>query len=250
MQNNKDRSLLVILLSLGLSMTTHAGILASQTRVLFAQGQRENSLMLVNINDYPVVLQTWVDQGEANPDRTDLPFIVFPPISRMAPHAMQSILIIYNNQALAHDRESVFWLNLYEIPAIKSEKVATKDHLSMAMNTQLKIFYRPKSLKKYDVAEMAKQLRFSLQIEGDRWRLICHNPTAYHASLVNIGLQYQQQSLAVQGEMDMMSAAKSTRQYHLVGTLAPAKQYQLRFDLIDDHGQLHHFEQVIGGVDA
>lgn len=249
MQNKKSRSLGVMLLSLGLSMTADAGILASQTRVLFVEGQREKSLMLVNINDYPVVLQTWVDQGEANPDRTDLPFIVLPPISRMAPHALQSIRIIYNDQAIAQDRESVFWLNLYEIPAVKSEKIATTHYLSMAMNTQLKIFYRPKNLKNYDVLALAKQLHFSLQIEGDTWRLICNNPTAYYASLVNISLQHQQQHLAVHAEMDMMSAAKSIRQYHFDGVLPRERQYQLRFDLIDDHGQQHHFEQVIRAGD-
>lgn len=246
MQTYRYHALLVLLLSFSMVITTHAGILAGQTRLLFEQGQRENSLMLANINDYPIVLQTWVDQGEANPDHVDQPFIVLPPISKMPAHALQSIRVIYNEQRLPTDRESVFWLNLYEIPAVKSGEMAAQHHLSMSMNTQMKIFFRPKKLKKINVVELAQQLSFSLQMDGETWHLICHNPTAYHASLVNIHLKHQQQLRRVHTEMDMMSDPKSTRQFVLDGVLPSAEHYQLSFSLIDDHGQRQQFEKSIG----
>lgn len=237
-------SVLLLNLCLGILNSTYAGILAGQTRLLFMQGQREVSLMLANINDYPIVLQTWVDQGENNPDRMDLPFMVLPPLSKMSAQAIQSIRVIYNEQALASDRESVFWLNLYEIPMIKADK-NIRDHLNLAMNTQLKIFYRPKQLQHIDVAMLAKQLHFYIRREQGKWRLICDNPTAYHASLINIEVKNHQQRFLVATDIDMMSYPKSQRKYILEGHLPTTGDYQLSFSLIDDQGQQQQFQQNI-----
>ncbi|HEX7991187.1 MAG TPA: fimbria/pilus periplasmic chaperone, partial [Stenotrophomonas sp.] len=53
----------VLLLACGNAM---AGVTAERTRVIFPQGQREVSLVLANQNDYPVMVQTWVDDGDPN----------------------------------------------------------------------------------------------------------------------------------------------------------------------------------------
>ena len=45
-------------------LPAQAGVMASRTRVIYEQGQTERSLMLANINPYPVVVQTWVNDGE------------------------------------------------------------------------------------------------------------------------------------------------------------------------------------------
>lgn len=41
-----------------------AGMLASSTRVIFQEGQARKTLLLANTNDYPVLVQVWVDDGE------------------------------------------------------------------------------------------------------------------------------------------------------------------------------------------
>jgi len=150
-------------------------------------------------------------------------------------------------QILPKDRESVYWLNLYEIPAIPQPDQLDA-YISLAMNTQLKIFYRPKSLKKFELSDIAKQLNFSVQVEQDHWKLICDNPTAYHASMVNIQLSYQKQMIETNAETDMMSYPKSQRQYQFNGTLPKADQYQLNFSLIDDFGNQHDFEKNISFI--
>lgn len=38
---------------------SHAGLIASSTRVIFKEGQTQQSLMLVNTNSWPVMAQTW-----------------------------------------------------------------------------------------------------------------------------------------------------------------------------------------------
>lgn len=240
----------IFLLSLTGLLTANsvsAGILAAKTRLLFEEGQRERSLMLANVNDYPVILQTWVDQGQGSPDHAEIPFITLPPVSKMAARGLQSLRVVYNGQILPKDRESVYWLNLYEIPAIPQPDQQDA-YISLAMNTQLKIFYRPKSLKKFELSDIAKQLNFSVQVEQDHWKLICDNPTAYHASMVNIQLSYQKQMIETNVETDMMSYPKSQRQYQFNGTLPKADQYQLNFSLIDDFGNQHDFEKNISFI--
>ncbi|WP_130803874.1 fimbrial biogenesis chaperone [Acinetobacter ihumii] len=240
----KRHLVLMTFISIACSLPVQAGILAQKTRLVFTEGQREGSLMLANTNDYAVVLQTWVDQGEGNPDRPAIPFMTLPPISKMAAHGIQSLRVIYNGQRLPKDRESVYWLNLYEIPAV--QQPTQKDaYLSLAMNTQLKVFYRPKQLKNIDLNDIAKQLTFSLHSQAGQWIVVCDNPTPYHASMIQLQLSNSQQSIQANSETDMMSYPKSQRQYVFNGTLAQAAKYQLHFSLIDDLGNQHDFQKDI-----
>ena len=46
--------------------SAHAGVMPERTRLIFHEGQTQRSLMLANTNTYPVVVQTWLDNGEGN----------------------------------------------------------------------------------------------------------------------------------------------------------------------------------------
>lgn len=116
--------------------------MASRTRVIYEQGQTERSLMLANINPYPVVVQTWVNDGEDQqaPEKSTSPMIALPSVFRMQPGAYSGLRILYNGDALPKDRESVFWLNLYEIAPKSGATPAPEAAVALAMNTQMKIF--------------------------------------------------------------------------------------------------------------
>lgn len=114
------RLFLISLLTLW-SFTASAGIIASTTRVVFREGQTQQSLMVVNTNPWPIIVQTWVDEGDITvmPGHVKTPFVVVPALFRLQPKAMQGLRLIYNQASLPADRESVFWLNLYEIPPLR-----------------------------------------------------------------------------------------------------------------------------------
>lgn len=59
-----------------------AGMLASSTRVIFQEGQARKTLLLANTNDYPVLVQVWVDDGENSgvPGEDKYPFVALPAI--------------------------------------------------------------------------------------------------------------------------------------------------------------------------
>ncbi|AOA59718.1 fimbrial biogenesis chaperone [Acinetobacter larvae] len=227
-----------------------AGILASKTRLLFQAPQTYQHLMLVNTNHYPILLQTWVDQGAADPETPHMPFLVVPPLAKMSANAIQSIRIIYNDQLLAQDRESVFWLNLYEMPYVKTAMTEQSTWLSLAMNTQLKIFYRPKTLAKMTLSDLAQHLKFYLIQHQGQWLIRCDNRTAYHASFLDLQLLLPSQRFAAQQVMDMMSYPFSQKDYlfsakvtsKLSSVLSTA---QVQFSLVDDQGQIHSFTRPI-----
>ena len=227
------RRLFILLALLVCTTLSHAGLLAGSTRVIYNAGERERSLMLANTNDYPVVVQTWIDQGEGNPDDAQAPFIVLPAVFRLQPNGIQGLRILFGGDALPDDRESVYWLNLYEIPPTASETRAPAQ-IDMAMNTQLKVFYRPAGLTP-EPAEVPPRLEFSLRQEGEQWYLQCRNPTPFHASFARLTVEGDGRVLEAEQEMDMMTSPFAERRYRL-GAEPPPAGARLRFWLINDAG--------------
>ncbi|HBA7462133.1 TPA: fimbria/pilus periplasmic chaperone, partial [Escherichia coli] len=68
-------------------------------------------------------------------------FVVTPSFFKVKPNGQQTLRIIMASDHLPKDKESVYWLNLQDIPpALEGSGIA------VALRTKLKLFYRPKSL--------------------------------------------------------------------------------------------------------
>lgn len=167
-----------------------AGVVAESTRVIFPADAAEQSLQLANLNDYPVVVQAWVDDGElaSLPEHSTAPVIPLPPIFRLEAGAQTSLRLLHTRAPLARDRESLFWLNLYEIPPLPRDASADAATLTVALRTQMKIFMRPAALPMAPGA-VAERLAFSLGADADAdtangaQALLIDNPTPYFASI-------------------------------------------------------------------
>lgn len=234
----------ICLLSCGLlSLATRAGVLASVTRVVHVEGDPGHSLVLANTNHYPVVVQTWVDGGDGGPEGTAAPFVVLPAVFRLEPGALQGIRLLYNGDPLPRDRESVFWLNLHEIPPTGSQDDG-RSRVVLAMNTQLKVFYRPMSLEATP-DQLAGRLYFTLSHDGREPRLVCHNPTPLHASFSGIALSAGGQVHSVAPQVDMMTRPFESRPYAFAGTIPQAGSPRVRFTLLDDQGHPSQHEVML-----
>lgn len=204
----------LFLLFLSINQEALAGLVASSTRMIYQPESRERTLMLANTNDYPVVVQTWVDNGDVDstPDQAEAPFMVLPAVFKMQPSAAQALRIINKGDNLPTDRESVYWLNLYEIPPKTRRNADAHAQVAMAMNTQMKIFYRPNGLApKPD--EAMKKVSFALQKQNKEYVLSVHNPTPYHVSFGQIQLKTTQQNHTIAQQMNMMITPFAERQY-------------------------------------
>lgn len=96
-----------------------AGIQIGRTRVIYDANKKEVALSLTNTEkELPWLIQSWIDTGDG---KTRGPFIVTPPLFRLEPQKEQNLRITWSGQALPTDRESLFYMNVRTIPAMKKK---------------------------------------------------------------------------------------------------------------------------------
>ncbi|HHZ8505766.1 TPA: fimbrial biogenesis chaperone [Morganella morganii] len=174
--------LIFFLLSLTImAINAYCGVMPSQSRIIYHEEDKEQSLMLANTNEYPVIVQTWIDRGEGNPETANIPFISIPPVFQMEPSDIKGVRIIYNRDKLPSDKESLFWFNIYEIPPEKKES-NPENSVLITMNTQIKLFFRPKIINatpEESVGEITCNKINKTSIE-------CYNPSLIYLSVINL----------------------------------------------------------------
>ncbi|EMW4583486.1 fimbria/pilus periplasmic chaperone, partial [Escherichia coli] len=122
------------------SQNVFASLAADQTRYIF-RGDKESLSITVTNNDKKRTFggQAWVDNIIEKDTRPT--FIVTPSFFKVKPEGQQTLRIIMASDHLPKDKESVYWLNLQDIPpALEGSGIA------VALRTKLKLFYRPVAL--------------------------------------------------------------------------------------------------------
>lgn len=153
-----------------------AAIALDRTRVIFNGDQKSMSLSISNQNkELPYLAQGWIEDAEGN--KVTSPLMVLPPLQRVEPGAKSQVKIQTTPDVarLPQDRESLYYFNLREIPP-KSSKPNT---LQIALQTRIKLFYRPATLVRRDAT--AWQAKLTLTRVGDRYQV--NNPTPYFVTL-------------------------------------------------------------------
>lgn len=152
----------VILTLLGLTGwygPAQAAVNIDRTRIIFASDDIAQSLTLSNDNTTPMLLQVWTDAGniDASPDNSKTPLVALPPVFKMQPGELRTLrLLLSSRQQLATDRESLFWLNIYQIPPVTQDIKNHPRKLVLPLRLRLKILIRPTGLKAPTEAEEKK----------------------------------------------------------------------------------------------
>lgn len=178
------------LLMLSLQWPASAGVMLGGTRVILGEKDREASISVKNTGTSPYVVQTWIDAGEGN---TKTPLLVTPPLSRLDPGMENILRIMRVGGGLPADRESVFRLNVKEIP----EKADTKENtLQIAVRTRIKLFYRPANLpgKPWDART---HLKWAVSAgEGGQGAVLrIGNDSAYHVTFTGLTINGGKQEI-------------------------------------------------------
>ncbi|WP_019467368.1 fimbrial biogenesis chaperone [Dyella japonica] len=168
--------------------SAYAGITINGTRVVYPADQREVSLSMVNDGKETRLIQAWVDDGNASerPESSKAPFMITPPMARVDPGKGQTLRIMYTGADLPQDRETVFWLNILEIPPKpKAGTDQADNYMQLAVRSRMKLFYRPKDLQ--GTADGAiDQLSWRIVQEGKGYSAECTNNTPYNVSFSDI----------------------------------------------------------------
>lgn len=122
------------------AQNAQASLAADQTRYIF-RGDKDALTITVTNNDKERTFggQSWVDNILEKDTRPT--FVVTPSFFKVKAQGQQTLRIIMASDHLPKDKESVYWLNLQDIPpALKGSGIA------IALRTKLKLFYRPPAL--------------------------------------------------------------------------------------------------------
>lgn len=222
------------------ALPAQASIVLNNTRVVYGEQEREASIKLTNAGDKPAIVQSWIDDGDVkkDPSLMKLPFILMPPITRIDPGKGQTLRLVYTGETMPKDRESVFYLNVLEIPP-KTQAEADKSVMQLALRTRVKVFYRPTNLES-SAGEAPKQLHWTLIKKESGWVLECSNPSSFYVSMTEISLSTGTKASRVG---DGMVAPGGKLDISVSSALAGNSS--IKFQTVDDYGAVRDFEKSL-----
>lgn len=165
-----------------------AGVVVNGTRVVYPADKREVTISITNSSETPSLVQTWLDAGDphSKPGESKVPFVLTPPLFRLDPTRVQSLRLVYTHDPLPVDRESLFWLNVLDIPPRAAANAELPNQLELAFKHRMKVFFRPAGLASSAADAPARLTWKALSSEGKLISIQVSNPTAYHVSLTQI----------------------------------------------------------------
>ena len=209
-------------------------VVVNGTRVIYPGQAREKTVRITNQDHFSNVVQAWVDIDDpvSTPETADAPFLVNPAVSRLAFGSGQTLRIIYTGAGLPQDRESLFYLNILQIPP-RNTAHADRDQMLLMLRNRLKMFYRPESVAG-NSGQLPEKLQFSLANVGTSWQVRVHNPTGFYASFGSAVLEVGDHRLPLQ---PVMVEPFGNAEWALPdpGLLSDGV-VQLRAQLINDYG--------------
>lgn len=222
-----------------------AGVVVEGTRVIYPSAKREVAVTLHNEGASPSLVQAWIDAGQAEPagPRDPVPFVITPAIFRLDPKKGQTLRILFAGKPLPSDRETVFWLNVLDVPPKAPVNPDAPNQLNVAFRHRLKVFYRPAQLTQSS-EESARKVSWALANAGGRSVLTATNPTPFHVSFTRLSINGPVASaVATPGMVGPFSSATFALETKINSAAAPS---QLTYGFVNDFGAVIEGEARIG----
>lgn len=210
-------------------------VIVHGTRQIFPGDQREITVRVENVGQRASLIQAWTDDGDkqVSPEEASTPFVLRPPVFRLDPGKSQAMRVMFTGADLPQDRESIYWLNVLDIPPTpEADESSTGNFLQFSLRTRIKLIYRPKGLK--DVAQAARALTWSLQHDAQGWFLQATNPTPYYVHMSTLALRVQGKDFP--SAEPPMIAPLSSQRYPISGLTAAPAGGNVQFSSINDAG--------------
>ncbi|MGL5236686.1 MAG: fimbria/pilus periplasmic chaperone [Plesiomonas shigelloides] len=152
-----------------ISHQANAALALDATRYIYKGDTDSISVIINNESKHEYGAQVWVDNIFEKDTRPT--FVATPSFFKVKQDGRQVIRIIKVSDNLPQDKESIYWLNLQEIPPLTEGS-----GLSLAIRTRVKLIYRPTNLlKERDGAEQ----NLSIQHQKDEILLVNTTPYAF-----------------------------------------------------------------------
>ncbi len=213
-----------------------AGIVVDGTRVVYPAAKREVTIQIRNPGVTPSLVQAWLDAGNpyAKPGESKVPFVMTPPLFRLDPTKAQSLRLVYTHEPLPVDRESLFWLNVLDIPPRAAPNPELPNQLELAFKHRMKVFFRPAGLTGSAAGAPARLTWRLLSKDGRLVGIEATNPTAYHVSLIQVTATVSGHPVTAKADMVDPFASRS---FDLSGSLsAPSGPVAVNYWFVNDYG--------------
>lgn len=169
---------IVLISTVLLCQQASAAIALDRTRIIFSGTAKSTTTTISNQNKtLPYLAQAWIE--DATGTKIESPLTALPPLQRVEPGAKGQVKVqaTGNTAQLPQDRETLFYFNLREIPP----KASTPNSLQIALQTRIKMFYRPASLAIKEGESKVYQQDLTLTRQGSHY--VINNPTGYFVTI-------------------------------------------------------------------
>lgn len=142
------------------------GVYIYGTRVIYPAAQKEVTVQLMNQGDRSALVQAWIDDGDTQtpPEKLQVPFLLTPPVVKVKANTGQQLKIKFIKANLPQDRESLYYLNVLDIPPNDASS-GEANKLKFALQNRIKLIYRPNGLHGVN-KETFSQLHLTLTHSG------------------------------------------------------------------------------------
>lgn len=159
------------------------------TRVVFNAGEMVSSVNLINSGETPALVQLWFDEGDisTSPEEARTPVIALPPVFRLQPGELRDVkLQLISRDNLPRDKESLYWLNIYQVPP-NTVSPGNEKRVILPLRLRLKVFIRPSSVSSLQEGD-GKKLQFGFK-DDNRNVVIINNPSPWFMTIssFNVG---------------------------------------------------------------
>jgi fimbrial chaperone protein len=151
------------------------------TRVIYPADAGEQALRFSNPDDHPNLVQLWLDDGHAGrPDGQASPFLVIPPVFRIEPRGGQVVRLSYAGAPLPQDRESLFFLNFLQVPALKADSGQRQPTGADRAQPNESLLSSPALAGETDAARAPEALSFAIDSSDGTPGMVVRNGSGYH----------------------------------------------------------------------
>ncbi|MBA7845655.1 fimbria/pilus periplasmic chaperone [Klebsiella sp. RHBSTW-00484] len=161
-----------------------ASVVINSTRVIYPQDTKVVNVQLVNKSTTPHLVQSWIDDGNpsVSPEKIDVPFSVAPAVVQIGTNEGQILKLMSRDAALLpKDRESVFWLNVLDVPPVPEVSEDKANYLQVALRSRVKLFYRPNDLK-----VKSDDIDQHLSVRHQDGKFCLNNKSPYYVTLMEM----------------------------------------------------------------
>lgn len=220
------------------SFQSTANVIINGTRVVYKSDKKEVTVSLFSENDLPTLVQTWIDDGNSKIadqkiQMKNIPFTIIPPMFRMEPQQGQTLRIIYTGAPLPKDRETVYWINIFEIPPMMEDN--QENNLQIAYRSRIKLFFRPIEIGTKTTDELAKLLSFKLINDNNKIKLQIDNSSGQYISFSTLTFTSSNKTYEVPVTDLGMIAPLSNKTYD-IGNGLTKNNLNVTYEIINDQG--------------